>query len=442
MAYDIVFLVVGAPGSGKSYQRAARFVADEFLPNRTGVHYSNLPINVDAMAEYVAEKHGIAPEETRRRIQRIPGEVLRGWLEEKHGPWEYFADREDGTNPCDKAHIAFDECHVYLPRGRKSTMAWRKSWEGWLGTIRKRGCTLEFITQAENKVAVEIVDHCESMIYLSSGLNERIPYVGTRLDDIYQVVAKLRGKYLRFSLIFEYAKDGKRWKCVSRRVNVLLDKYFELYQTNNDTEHGDSGGEGEKPEWERFGWLRFIRWFWSRNWFGVSIVTLALVSLLGFILALRSGILFRWIGSISQSVASVDASEVHANQVVVGGEKVVESAEGSGLEKSPDVGKATRKRRVQIMTIGTQIITTNEGGIYGIGEVVGDWTIRTLDAYLGVVGLARDGTERRVRLGTYIEVDEDSSGISFGNFDDSQDGGRRWNRGQRQRDENPRNNTR
>lgn len=138
----VVFLIVGPPGSGKSYHRV-RWIVDSFLPNRSGALYSNLPLDADTIAE---EFEGTETK-VEGRLCSIPREVLAEWARFEGGPWDYFADREDGTNPLDKAHVIFDECHVYLPKGAKSPAAWRKRWEDWLGTIRHRGCTVEFITQ-------------------------------------------------------------------------------------------------------------------------------------------------------------------------------------------------------------------------------------------------------------------------------------------------------
>ncbi len=255
-----VFLVEGPPGTGKSYERAARWLVDDFLPNREGHHFSNFPLNVDAIAEYCERVHKLPKDQTAARLHFIDPAALADWRDEVQGsgPWVYFADRPDGTNPLERAHVAIDECHVYLGVAGKSSAQWRKQWEGWLGTIRHRGCTIEFLTQDVSKVAKEITAHCESKIVLSTLANQRVPFIGIRATDAYQVLSKLRGKSIRVTVVDEYQRRGARWAKVEGRVNVLDQKYFALYDSFGRTEHGDSGAQQEPDEWERFGWLRFF----------------------------------------------------------------------------------------------------------------------------------------------------------------------------------------
>lgn len=270
MTKPTVYLVLGPPGTGKSYERAARWLVDDFLPNSTGVHYSNFPINAEACADYCHKRYGLDRDTTLSRIKTIDPLELNDWINEQSGPDVYFADREDGSNPLAGAHVAIDEAHVYLPRGKKSSYEWRKRWEGWLGTIRHRGCTVEFLTQDEAKVASEIVSHCETRILISSLGETRLPLIGIRTSDFYQILSKLRGKAVKCSVVTEQQKRGTKWESVGSRIQVMREEYYKFYDSFNATEHGQAGAKQEAPEWERFGWVRFTRWLLRRYAFAFA----------------------------------------------------------------------------------------------------------------------------------------------------------------------------
>ena len=55
----VICITTGEPGAGKSYIRAARFLVDEFLVNTDGIHISNFPLNIEAIAEEVYRKKNV-----------------------------------------------------------------------------------------------------------------------------------------------------------------------------------------------------------------------------------------------------------------------------------------------------------------------------------------------------------------------------------------------
>ena len=62
-----LWLTTGQPGSGKTYSRV-RWLVSDFLPNTKGLYITNLPLNIDLIAEYLFEKRSIPIEETKARI--------------------------------------------------------------------------------------------------------------------------------------------------------------------------------------------------------------------------------------------------------------------------------------------------------------------------------------------------------------------------------------
>ena len=79
-ARSVITLTTGPAGSGKTYVRCARFLVDEWLPERKGIHYSNFPVFRDKAAEFVARKLNKTSDELLDRIQIIPDAVLNTWL--------------------------------------------------------------------------------------------------------------------------------------------------------------------------------------------------------------------------------------------------------------------------------------------------------------------------------------------------------------------------
>ena len=152
-----VYLTTGAAGSGKTYRRCSRFLIDEFLPHETGHIYTNYPVYANKMAEAVYKKHKIPKEDILKRIHVIPKDQLDSWMQtydrrdadKAQGPWNYFQDID-----INNAHIAIDEIHNFC--GVSTPKHQRQKWGKWLGEIRHRGATVEFLTQSPNKLADEI----------------------------------------------------------------------------------------------------------------------------------------------------------------------------------------------------------------------------------------------------------------------------------------------
>lgn len=363
------------------------WVADDFLVNRSGPHYSNFPINVDAMADYCQRVHGLDPESVRDRLRFIPPEVLEEWRAEQGGPWEFFADREDGTNPLDSSHVAIDEAHVYLPRGSKGGTQWRKDWEGWLGTIRHRGCTVEFLTQDDSKVATEITAHCERRIVLSSGGHHRFPLLGVRFSDLYQLAAKVTGKYRRLILVDDQQRKGSKWETVASVPRVLSGQYFGLYESYNATEHGDSGSRGEPLEWERFGWVRFAKWFLKRNAFALTWRVIAVV--LGV--------------TMFGLMVSGKGAEMYAETLTAG----LADSQSGGTQQLQQQQTGSRSQDVEstrprVLAISRRTISLDDGVVYRVGESVDVYRFISIGPGAVVLVSHSDGLRDLVSVGRML----------------------------------------
>jgi hypothetical protein len=262
-ARSVITLTTGPAGSGKTYVRCARFLVDEWLPERSGVHYSNFPVFRERVAEFVAKKLGKTADEYLDRIQIIPESVLNTWVSGQSGPWDYFKDR------ClDGCHIAIDECHNFC--GAKSNHKIRQRWQAWLGEIRHQGATVEFLSQSPEKVAREI--HYEAGLRLSlvNSEDRRDPFLGILLGDWYELRAGFITREYETTVweVERRAVDGK-WIEQNKRVFALDPFYFEFYDSFSTPVQGGHKATGQAREFQKRTRRGLLWWFFKRNAFSI-----------------------------------------------------------------------------------------------------------------------------------------------------------------------------
>ncbi len=273
----VVIITTAPAGSGKSYLRAARFLINEFLPEREGVHWSNFPLGevpehhttppefsgetfADRIARRVAANTRRPVSEFSDRVRIIPDHELSMWREGRSGPWEFF-EHVDIAN----AHIAIDEVHNYC--SPKQAKPIRLQWQKWLGEIRHRGATAELISQHENKIATELIDEAGAKLSIVNCEDERDPYFGITCADWYEVRAKyLTGEYRAAMKIVEKRDVDGKWKpntCIKYQRDP---DYFQFYDSFSSPNSGQGVGvKAPDKAWQRYGRMRFALWFINRN---------------------------------------------------------------------------------------------------------------------------------------------------------------------------------
>lgn len=246
-------------GSGKSYIRGARFVADEFLPERDGVHYSNFPLKVPEICAFAAKQTGKPVEDFERRVWIIPQEEMAKWSAEQSGPWDYFKETD-----LQDAHIAIDEAHNFC--GEKHSAAHRRKWQVWLGELRHRGACCELISQDEGKMAREVVKEAGQRIALVNSEARRDPFFNITCGEWYELRAGfLTGEYEAAVWEVEQRRVMSRWVTERERKFRFEQRYFDLYDSYN-TPHG-GGVKAKNPphEYMRRTKRGLLWWFFRRN---------------------------------------------------------------------------------------------------------------------------------------------------------------------------------
>ena len=259
-----ISVTVGVSGSGKTYYRCAVFLAEEWLPNHSGVLITNYPILMENLVKDFPNAE--------KRVELIPKEVLQAWRDGRSGPWDYLDGRE--ISGC---HIAIDEIHNYC--GKNTDNKIRKKWLSWIGELRHQGATCEFLTQSEAKCAKEILSEAEIRYEIINGENRIFPILGYRMGDLYEFRAKILGRYLCPSFCREYIQAGSKWVLQKEHIFYRLPKYFQYYDSYSAPEHGKAEGhKAEKRPWEKYSWPMLFVWFYLQYPFRIMFQTAVLVT--------------------------------------------------------------------------------------------------------------------------------------------------------------------
>lgn len=289
---------VGVPGSGKSYTRV-RWIVEEFLINEEGILYTNLPLHIDTFVEYFEAK-GFCGDAIRERLFIIPSDVLRRWktkdpktgmppanpdfvpladdvfdddldYEEMQyeflGPWTYFQNKDMSG-----AHILFDEIQEIVHT--QSARNLRTLWNNWLSTIRHENCTIEFMTQLDQRVPTELKGIAETKLEIRPNKSHRFPMLPILNYDYYQLFKGLFDVDLNSSSVYEYTtgKGGKKELLGKPKKYRFEPRFFKFYDTSNRTTSRKKSLRKKEP-WEQYSKFSLCLWFVRRNYACCFLIT-------------------------------------------------------------------------------------------------------------------------------------------------------------------------
>lgn len=281
-----VLLTCGTPGSHKTYVRCAEFLI-KWVRFESGIHYSNFPVNVDALAAYMLKHYKIAEEETRRKVRVFPGEELLAWQRveegkrfdptfEVRGPWSWMA--ENGVDNISGCHVAIDEAHIFLPKSGQVTT--RRRWGDWLAEIRHSGCTVEFITQHLDRLHDDPQRMADERIEVTNLERRYDPFFRIPMASWYELRAAFIGLYVPCVLEQYQRKQSGKWTVeFSRRYYPNPAKYalYNSYSATQSAEGAVTGGKRVLHVFEQRGQFGTVKWFLANYWLNLLITT----SLLG-----------------------------------------------------------------------------------------------------------------------------------------------------------------
>ena len=246
-------------GTGKSLIRCARFLADDFFIH-TDMHlWTNYPINVPNMAQFVADHSPLTVEDVIARIHFIPAATLDEWRKGKSSPLTFF--KEINLDGC---RIAIDEIHNFI--GTASPKQIAQEWKEFLGEIRHRGCEFEGISQSESKVNKVVRDEAGLKRRLFNDENKPDPFFFINMHDWYQLKAAFfTGLYVPTIWQQDYTEVHGKWAVTTVKTFTLDPQYFPLYDSYSAPHSGGNKSEGKKHPFETKTKVQLILWFLVRN---------------------------------------------------------------------------------------------------------------------------------------------------------------------------------
>jgi hypothetical protein len=246
-------------GTGKSLVRCARYLADDFLIHTDSHLWTNYPINLVNLSEFVAARSKVTVEQVIQRIHFIPKEVLDEWRDYKSSPLKFFHDKN-----LDGCRIAIDEIHNFI--GIDAPKAISQEWRKFLGEIRHRGCEFEGISQNESKVNKVVRDEAGLKRLLFNDEVKPDPFFGIVMHDWYQLKAKfLTGSYIPLVWQQDKTEVHAKWVVTGTKCFPLDPIYFPLYDSYSTPHSGGNKSQGKKHPYQSKTKIQLIIWFLVKN---------------------------------------------------------------------------------------------------------------------------------------------------------------------------------
>ncbi|MBR0191852.1 MAG: hypothetical protein IJQ31_07295 [Thermoguttaceae bacterium] len=257
-------LIVGKPGSGKSYfavKKIAEMVLDWLsYEKREGkpferVLYTNLHLNDDAFNEYIAEHVG-------------NGFDIKNYYKFIDTDFFYAKDSAGHRNPCKwwenipvKALIVIDEVHQYLPAGGTGSKDYMQEFVEYVSTHRHKEHDIIFITQHPDNINRSILNMAADVYHIINIKNRVLPWIGIPFADI-DVVKEAWGckRQVANALYGNYV--GRSFRAQNNVTFQLKPEIFALYQSHT-LLNGQGGGE-DRPDL-KLGKIGSLFWFAKRH---------------------------------------------------------------------------------------------------------------------------------------------------------------------------------
>lgn len=261
-------LIVGKPGSGKSYYAVlkiaeyltewARYEIREGAPFQRAL-YTNLHLNIDEINRYVKLQIG----------QDFDVTPYIFMLEDS-----FFYEETDGRrqpiawwdNVPNGALLVFDEVHTYIPAQGVGGRDFMQLFIEYCSTHRHRQQDLIFITQHTDNIHKSVLCLAGDAYHVCNVKSRVIPFLRIPFSDI-DVVKEAWGCFRQVANIIYGNYLGRSFKKESTTTIVLKPEIFALYQSHTLSGAGDSV---DRPSLN-LGRIGSIFWFIRRHWWHLAI---------------------------------------------------------------------------------------------------------------------------------------------------------------------------
>lgn len=385
-----VMLIVGPSGVGKTYGRVQWFVKEFLADPENGGLVTNLPLNVEAIAEYYdrlheAGKNSQSGDDIRDRIVLIDKGTLWKWKREQEKP-EKFIERLPKSMT--RFRLVIDEIGDYYSKGH--SRGWQTHFQNFLDQVRHMGdAGVEMITQTTAKLPPELPKSVEVKVSVIGCKVRRDGAFNIPFWDWYQLTAIISGRVTLSCFFVEYINVGERFVKNAERKAYLTPEGFSFYDSHSTVEESSRKADKETQPFERYGVLGTVKWFLGRNWWRM------VFSLGGLCIALLCAAPFFSVGSLMQSVRGHAVVPEAAQRERARPEKVV--VESPTTFEPPIALKRLQIHRVTLIDSEGAVV---DGIYYAIEETIefGDLRDETIDSVDVSRGLVRfsDGSVGRL----------------------------------------------
>lgn len=237
-----VILTTGRPGSGKTYVRGALLV-DELLREKYQI-VTNVPLSREYYSGAIES-----------------GELtlidIESWRSGEFGPWDYVAgyNHEGDTVIPDgvvlrKRYFLIDEFHrIWTDTNELRSHRWKR----YSGEIRHYHHQMEFLTQDEMKIPIDVRRDVGNELCFTS--EQDVVVFGVSVYDIMQLLSALSGRLISRCYMDVYLRGSRKRKKQTRRIYVFDKRVFSRYS---------SFSQVIAHPYEK-GRLNTIWWFLKRN---------------------------------------------------------------------------------------------------------------------------------------------------------------------------------
>ncbi|MDO4628512.1 MAG: zonular occludens toxin domain-containing protein [Planctomycetia bacterium] len=262
-----ITLIVGKPGSGKSYfgvSKLAQMVFDWADHDKREDEkferelYTNIPLNVENFQKYL-DINGRSNYIVEEKFHFLEEDFFYTMLSGRRVVAEWWEKLPNN------ALIVIDEVHQLMPSGGTGSKDYMNNFVNYCSTHRHKGHDLIFITQHPDNINRSVLNMASDVFHILNVKSRVIPFLGIPLADI-DVIKEAWGCFRQFAEVLYGNYVGRSLKVQSKRSIVLLPEVFALYKSNVMQDEG--GGDRPSLKLSRIGALL---WFTKRHWYHLTI---------------------------------------------------------------------------------------------------------------------------------------------------------------------------
>lgn len=310
----MLYLIIGKPGSGKSYFAVSKiaenlvdFARFEKRENKhhERVIYTNLQLNIDAINKYVSNQIG-SDIDVSHYIKFLDSDFFFDKSSGSVSPRLWWEEIPNG------ALVVIDEVHEYVPSQGIGGKDYLQLFTVYISQHRHRGQDLYFITQHTDTIHKNILCMAVGAYHILNAKSRVLPWLGIPFSDI-DVVKEAFGVHHQIANILYGNYIGRSFKKESVSTIVLRPEIYALYNSHQ------RGGVTEDSPSLKLSPISAIFWFVRRHIFHLS-VKFGVVVVVFFILR-----------SIFTDLPSMITQSMRGDTFLKKSEKIIEKVQESSV---------------------------------------------------------------------------------------------------------------